>query len=118
MRGITGSIIDTGSDLIIHGLPEDVATFYEAIGGTPALINPQFYTFPCDDVPSVGFTFGGTLFPISAETLIIGPVDSDPLDCYGAIIAGNAPFWVIGSVFLNNVYTVFDVANARVGFAM
>ncbi|KAF9219537.1 acid protease [Gyrodon lividus] len=110
------SIIDTGSDLI-HGLPEDVATFYEAIGGTPSPIDPRFYTFACDDVPSVSFTFGGTSFPISAGSFIIGPADEDSIDCYGAIMAGNAPFWIIGSIFLSSVYTAFDVGNARVGFA-
>ncbi|KAF9225077.1 acid protease [Gyrodon lividus] len=107
------SIIDTGSHLI-HGLPEDVATFYEAIGATPTPINPRFYSFPCADFPSVSFTFGGTSFLISAETFII---HIDHLDCFGAIIAGDVPFWVLGTVFLSNVYSVFDVANARVGFA-
>ncbi|KAF9225179.1 Asp-domain-containing protein [Gyrodon lividus] len=110
------SIIDTGSDLI-HGLPEDVAIFYEAVGGIPVPTDPHLYTFPCDDIPNVSFTFGGTSFPIKAWDLIIGPVDGDSSECIGAIVAGDVPFWVVGVVFLSNVYTVFDVANARVGFA-
>ncbi|KAF9219412.1 acid protease [Gyrodon lividus] len=110
------SIIDTGTDLI-HGLPEDVATFYEAVGGGPVPASRQFYAFPCDAVPSVSFIFGGTSFPISVDTFIIGSADSESIDCYGAIIAGNSPFWIVGAVFLSNVYIVFDVANARVGFA-
>ncbi|KAF9226071.1 Asp-domain-containing protein [Gyrodon lividus] len=112
------SIVDTGDDFI-HGPPEDVAALYQAIGGTPLPTNSQLYTFPCDDVPSVSFTFGdtSTSFLISAETIIVGPVDEDPLDCIGAIIVANVPFWVVGGAFLRNVYTVFDVANERVGFA-
>ncbi|KAF9220427.1 acid protease [Gyrodon lividus] len=113
------SIIDTGTELI-HGLPEDVATFYDAIGGTPRPGAPDVYAFRCDDVPSVSFSFDGTPFPIPAEFLSIGYDNEDPSKCYGSIIAGYAeiPFWIIGAVFLDHVYTVFDVAKARVGFAM
>ncbi|KAF9222888.1 acid protease [Gyrodon lividus] len=110
------SVIDMGSELI-HGSPGDVATFYEAIGGAPSPDNPKFYTFPCNDVPSVSFTFGGTSFPISADSLIHGSADSNSIDCYGAIVVGQFPFWVVGMAFLRNVYTTFDVANVCVGFA-
>ncbi|KAF9226171.1 Asp-domain-containing protein [Gyrodon lividus] len=110
------SIIDTGSELI-HGTAKDVATFYAAIGGARSPDDPEFYIFPCKNVPSVSFTFGGTSFPILADSLIHGTADSESIDCYGAIIVGKLPFWVIGTAFLRNVYTTFDVANARVGFA-
>ncbi|KAF9228884.1 acid protease [Gyrodon lividus] len=110
------SIIDTGSDLI-HGSLDDVATFYELIGGVPVPGNHQFYAFRCDDIPSVSFTFGGTSFPISAGSLIFDHSKEDPSVCYGAIVARNEPYWVVGAVFFDNVYTVFDVANTRVGFA-
>ncbi|KAF9220183.1 acid protease [Gyrodon lividus] len=109
------SIIDTGGELI-QGFPEDVAIFYEAIGGVPVPTNPDFYIFRCDDLPSVSFTFGGTSFPISAESLIFRHADNQ-IDCYGTIIARDNPYWIIGASFLENVYTVFDVVNERVGFA-
>ncbi|KAF9220178.1 acid protease [Gyrodon lividus] len=112
------SVIDTGSDLI-HAPPADVATFYATIGGIRSPVVRGFYIFRCNVIPSlsVSFTFGGTPFPISAESLILARVDSNSNDCIGTIIAGGFPFWVIGTIFLNQVYTVFDVANARVGFA-
>ncbi|KAF9223949.1 acid protease [Gyrodon lividus] len=109
-------IMDTGSELI-HGHPVDVAIFYGTIGGTPVPENPNFYAFRCDDVPSVSFTFGGRSFPISAESFVFARSDEDQNECYGAIMAGHEPFWVVGTVFLSHVYTVFDVGNARVGFA-
>ncbi|KAF9224145.1 acid protease [Gyrodon lividus] len=115
-----GCIIDTGSELI-HGLPDDVAALYAAIGGIDAsdIVGDGYYTFPCDNVPTVNFTFGGTSFSIPADTLNLGPVSSDSSACIGGILADNldTESWVIGNAFLKNVYTVFDFDNMRVGFA-
>ncbi|KAF9220239.1 acid protease [Gyrodon lividus] len=107
-------IIDTGTDLI-HGVAEDVEALYGVIGGR--LGDDDFYAFPCDDVPSIVFTFGDTPFSVSAEAFNIGPDPIDPSYCIGAIVTGVSPLWIVGSVFLSNVYTAFDVANVRVGFA-
>ncbi|KAF9218703.1 acid protease [Gyrodon lividus] len=107
-------IIDTGS-VLIYGPPLEVAALYAAIGGTPFRGDQSLYSFPCDSVPSVSFTFGGRSFPIS--TFNVGPTD-DPSQCVGAIVAETVLFWVIGTHFLNSVYTVFDVSRQRVGFAM
>ncbi|KAF9220680.1 acid protease [Gyrodon lividus] len=110
------AIIDTGA-LLIHGVPSDVAALYAAIGGIPSPIAQGFYSFPCDDVPSVSFTFGSTSFPMPEESLIRGIDEDDPSQCIGTIIAGNVPFWIVGTRFLSSVYTAFDVWNERVGFA-
>ncbi|KAF9221433.1 acid protease [Gyrodon lividus] len=80
-------IIDTGTDLI-HGDPPDVARLYEAIGGTAELDDGRgFFNFPCDAVPSVSLTFGGTSFPIPPETFNIGTTPNDPSSCTGVIVA-------------------------------
>ncbi|KIK91446.1 hypothetical protein PAXRUDRAFT_830850 [Paxillus rubicundulus Ve08.2h10] len=114
------SIIDTGSTLII-GPPSDVASFYSALGGTDAssTAGQGYYTFPCDSFPSVSFTFGGTSFPISNETLNVGQVSAGSSDCVSGIVGQDSAdsFWIVGDVFLANVYTAFDVGNSRVGFA-
>ncbi|KIJ14858.1 hypothetical protein PAXINDRAFT_180872 [Paxillus involutus ATCC 200175] len=114
------SVIDTGTTLIV-GLPSDVSTLYQAIGGIDAssTVAAGFYTLPCDSFPSISLTFGGTSFPISADTLNIGQVSPNSSDCVGGIVSQDigASFWIVGDVFLANVYTAFDVGNSRVGFA-
>ncbi|KAF9220083.1 acid protease [Gyrodon lividus] len=109
-------IIDTGS-FFVRGPPSDVAALYAVIGGTPFPSRPGYYSFPCDAVPSVGFTFGGRYFPIPAESLNIGFDRNNPSQCVGAIIAGIYGTWVVGTTFLDSVYIAFDVGNVRVGFA-
>ncbi|KAF9218929.1 acid protease [Gyrodon lividus] len=109
------AVIDTGSSFI-QGLPSDVAALYAAVGGTPFPGRQGFYSFPCNAVPSVSFTFGGTSFPIPAENLNLGSI-GDPSQCIGAIIAVTIPTWTVGTIFLDSVYSAFDLAYLRVGFA-
>ncbi|KAF9219397.1 Asp-domain-containing protein [Gyrodon lividus] len=112
------AIIDTGSELI-HGPNEDVALFYDMIGGTDAshIIGEGYWLLPCNYIPSVSFVIAGQSFLISADNFNIG-WKYDRSDCVGAIV-GNAfdDNWLIGTAFLAGVYTVFDVGNLRVGFA-
>ncbi|KAF9218118.1 acid protease, partial [Gyrodon lividus] len=130
-------VIDTGSAIIV-GPPKQVAALYMTIGATPLYNIPGFYSFPCDAVPKVSFTFGGRSFPIAVKTFSVGSYSGDPSRCVGAIVAGNvvreSPIcsravmtcvdgsehqgtWIIGTPFLSGVYTAFDLANLRVGFA-
>ncbi|KAF9219054.1 acid protease [Gyrodon lividus] len=114
-------IIDTGTALI-HGPPSDVAALYAAIGAIPFPLSQGFYSFPCNAVPSVSFTFGGTSFPVTAFNMGYFGIRGQ---CVGVVVAGTvrespicSPFWVIGTGFLSSVYTAFDLSNECVGFAM
>jgi len=114
------AIIDTGTSLVI-GPSDQVATFYQNIPGSKdasSTAGQGHYTVPCDAIPDVGISFGGRTFQISADTFNLGAVSSGSNDCVGGIVANTAEkFWVIGDVFLQNVYTVFDYGTSRVGFA-
>ncbi|KAF8433778.1 acid protease [Boletus edulis BED1] len=113
------AIIDTGSTLII-GTPSEVSTLYNALGGKAAPSAGQgYYTFPCDSFPSISLTFGGKSFPIAASALNLGSVSSGSSDCVSGIVGQDiaSSFWIVGDVFLQGVYTAFDVGNTRVGFA-
>ncbi|KAF9219141.1 acid protease [Gyrodon lividus] len=114
------SIVDTGTELI-YGLPWDVATIYEIVGGTDAsgTLGDGYYTFRCDEVPNISFTFGDTSFPIFPENLSTGTTFPGSEDCIGVIVGQDLAegAWLIGGAFLRGVYTAFDVGDMRVGFA-
>ncbi|KAK7470902.1 hypothetical protein VKT23_002318 [Stygiomarasmius scandens] len=114
------AIIDTGTTLVV-GDQDTVEQFYAAVPGAADASNtigPGFFTFPCDSAPDVSLTFGGTEFSISPDIFNLGLVSEGSSDCVGGIMGGDVPgFWVVGDVFLRNVYTSFDVGNTQVGFA-
>ncbi|KAJ3812930.1 acid protease [Lentinula aff. lateritia] len=116
------AVVDTGTTLIV-GDPDNVAAFYAAIPGSKdasKTLGPGFFTgkFPCDDIPSVSLTFAGKAFTLSPDTFNLGLVSLGSNDCVGGVSASDlGNFWVTGDVFLQNVYTSFDVGNTQVGFA-
>ncbi|EIN07945.1 acid protease [Punctularia strigosozonata HHB-11173 SS5] len=118
--GGTSVIIDSGTTLII-GEPHAVQQLYSNIpGAQPANEFGQgFYSFPCANVPDVSLTFGGRQFHLSASTFNLGRESMTSTRCIGGIVGQNigASFWIVGDVFMRNVYTAFDLGHSRVGFA-
>ncbi|KAI0785249.1 aspartic peptidase domain-containing protein [Abortiporus biennis] len=117
--GSIQAVIDTGTTYII-GDSLNVQKFYASIPGSKdasSIIGEGFYTVPCDSIPVVRMSFGGRSFVVSKDLFNIGQVDDESEDCLGGIVGSGLSFWVIGDVFLQNVYTVFDVGRNRVGFA-
>ncbi|CCO36372.1 hypothetical protein BN14_10506 [Rhizoctonia solani AG-1 IB] len=117
-------IIDSGTTIIV-GATSSVKHWWSHVPGSKpcdvkACNGTGFYTYPCADPPSVSFTFSGRDFPISPADFNLGAANKTEMACVGAIVgADNVPnnAWVVGDTFMKNVYTVFDEANARVGFA-
>jgi cathepsin D len=113
-------IIDTGTTLIV-GDTATVNTFFKSITGAKDATNTVgagFFTGPCNSIPTVSLTFGGKAFTIDPTILNLGQVSSTL--CVPGITGGDIGFtntWIVGDLFLRNVYTQFDVTNTRVGFA-
>ncbi|KAI3340398.1 aspartic peptidase domain-containing protein [Ustulina deusta] len=115
--GITGrsAYIDTGTSFVF-GPPDDVEAMYKLIPGS-STSDGSTYTVPCDTDSQVAFTFSGVSWKVSSKDFVSGP-NSDG-NCTGNIygieyVSGG---WLVGDVFLKNVYSVFDVDNGRIGFA-
>ncbi|KAL0949543.1 hypothetical protein HGRIS_009592 [Hohenbuehelia grisea] len=110
------AIIDTSS-FAIHGPSRDVQRFYSAIPGAQD-IGQGIWTFPCGSLPPLGLTFGGYPWAISPESFNLGPKSEGSSSCIGALVALDSDdLWLIGNVFLQNVYTVFNIETKEVGEA-
>ncbi|KAF8262632.1 acid protease [Lactarius quietus] len=124
-RSTSSAVIDTGTTLII-GVENDVKEIYAQIPGSEPAdpkgdLGEGFYTIPCDFDTDVSFVFGGRPFPVSPRSFNLGSVTNSKNRCVGGIMylpPPDAPgFWTMGDLFLQNVYTVFDLAKNSVGFA-
>jgi len=118
--GSVAAIVDTGTTLLI-GDSQDVLFVYENIPGAKdasSVLGDGFFTVPCDAIPTLSLTFGGTAFSISPETFNAGQLFEGGADCVGGLAGEDLGFWVIGDVFLRNVYTSFNKGANEVGFAL
>ncbi|KAI0060071.1 acid protease [Artomyces pyxidatus] len=116
----TAAILDTGTTQIV-GDQDGIDAIHQQIPGAAAA--PQYgdgiYTIPCDFNTPISVTFGGTEFDLDPSTVQIGPVEDGSSTCVSGFAYDTSldEFWIFGDVFLQNVYTQFDVGNSQIGFA-
>jgi hypothetical protein len=118
------AIADTGTSLLV--MPS--SAFQAFIKDVPqAKYNSQagLYTVDCGAVDSLidlEFGIGGNQFTLSANDYIVRLADGpgNTLCAVGIMSMNSSPFgpqFILGDVFLRKFYSVFDMANGRVGFA-
>ncbi|KAF8261911.1 acid protease [Lactarius quietus] len=114
--GSQSAIIDTGTTQAV-GDTQSVQSIYAHIPGSQSA-GSGTWTIPCDFNTPVSITFSGEEFQISPSTFNLGPEYPGSSTCVGGFGAEDGlGFWIIGNVFLQNVYTAFDLDNNQVGFA-
>ncbi|ETI21924.1 hypothetical protein G647_05994 [Cladophialophora carrionii CBS 160.54] len=107
------AIIDTGTSYILMP-PNDADALHQLIPGSSH--NGERYVVPCSASANVYFTISGIKYSVSPKDYVGKQSGSG---CQSNII-GHQPFgpndWILGDVFLKNVYTVLDFDHASVGF--
>jgi hypothetical protein len=115
LKGRT-AIMDTGTSYIL--MPEDDAlALHEGIEGYKQ--DGETFFVPCDTEDVLQFHFNTKAYNISTTDWVGGKVDSGL--CRSNIV-GRQTFsetqWLVGDVFLKNVYSVFDFDKSRVGLGV
>jgi hypothetical protein len=110
------AIIDTGTSFILMPLP-DAVKLHALIPGSAN--DAETFSVPCDTAARVQFTVNGQVFDIATRDWRGGRLASGL--CRSNII-GRQTFgdsqWLVGDVFLKNVYAVFDFEGKRVGLGV
>ena len=101
------AIVDSGTT-VIYGDEATVRAIFKAVPGAKdasKTIAPGAFTVPCANMPSLSFNLGGMPITVSAATLNLGTVDQAGKTCLAGLAFNSLDFWVLGDVFMRNVYT-------------
>lgn len=113
------AIIDTGTSYILMP-PADAQALHAQIPGSTNNGGSPNYMVPCGTAAAVQFTFSGVTYGVHPNDYV-DKADSTGHMCASNIIgqqAYSANQWILGDVFLKNVYTVFDFDKDRIGFGV
>jgi len=109
-------ILDSGSSLILANT--SIANYIYGKIPDSKLVNGS-WTYPCDQDVNISFTFGGTEFTVLPSVFNYGRVSPSSKICQGGIgsIGDEFDGLILGDVFMRSVYTKFDYAHKKIGFA-
>ena len=132
---VVTTIVDSGATLIIlpieywtalrEGMIEAVGCVSHMCSGDTVFDSRRFcFTdFPFDEFPSVAFILpdgnGGLVqLILSPRQYMIETLDTKGNPCYAFGFAqSNSNFLILGDTVMTQYYTIFDIANNRVGFS-
>ncbi|GAM38920.1 hypothetical protein TCE0_034r10046 [Talaromyces pinophilus] len=112
------AIIDTGTSYIF--LPPADAKAIHTLIPESTQAGSEFFV-PCSTNLTLQFVFSGVAYSVSPKDYVGGTSsDGTGSTCFSNIV-GTQTFgsddWLLGDVFMKNVYSVFDYDQNRIGFA-
>jgi len=122
ITSVNRAVADSGTS-ILAGTTADVTAIATQLGAQPT-INPNEYTIDCSRLPSLPdltITLAGTTFTLHGSEYVDEVTQSGVTMClFGmtGIDIPSGPLWILGDIFMRKYYTIFDVGQERVGFAL
>ncbi|XP_014728308.1 PREDICTED: gastricsin isoform X2 [Sturnus vulgaris] len=115
------AIVDTGTFLLT--VPQEyIESILEALGAQETSYGVS-YAVDCSDtqsLPPIAFGIGGARLLLSPSAYVLNSNGYCTLAIEATYLPSQdgQPLWILGDVFLKEYYTIFDMANNRVGFAL
>ncbi|KAJ3920089.1 aspartic peptidase domain-containing protein [Lentinula edodes] len=113
------TIIDSGTTLM-YGPPDAVKELFSKVDGAKLYDETEgFYSFPCDKVPEVSFSWGkkGKKFVIPSENFNLGTTEKGSSSCVASLAASNLGLgnaWLIGDSYMKGVYSGFRFGKEKI----
>ena len=107
-------IVDSGTSFWLLP-PSDAKTLHDRIPSS--VLASDGWRVPCSSSMPLQITISNAVFNVSSKDWVGSPINGGPM-CSSNIIALQTfgpDQWLLGDVFLKNVYTVFDFDKNRVG---
>jgi len=116
--GGQNSIVDSGTS-ILTGPSDVVKQIAESIGAKELVPNEYMVDCNAKNLPNMDFTINGNVYTLAPADYLIPDGEMCLFGMMGLDIPKpTGPLWILGDVFMRKYYTVFDVSNKRVGFAL
>lgn len=110
------AIVDTGTSIMTG--PSDIVSQIAKQLGAKEFIAGE-YLMKCDATENIEFVIDGNTYTLTPEDYLIPDGDICLLGLMALDIPKpTGPLFILGDVFIRKYYSVFDVANQRVGFAL
>jgi hypothetical protein len=112
------SISDTGTTLILMS-DSTVTNYYNQVSGASYDASRGGYTFPCSTtLPTLSIAIGSGYATIPSSLLNYDGSTGSGNTCFGSLQSvGNGTRAILGDVFFNANYCVFDASGPRFGYA-
>ena len=110
------AIVDTGTS-IMTGPSAQVKQIAASLGAREIIEGEYFVK--CDITQNIEFVIDGNTYTLTPTDYLIPDGDLCLLGLMALdISAPTGPLWILGDVFIRKYYSVFDVANQRIGLAL
>ncbi|XP_072529317.1 nothepsin [Salminus brasiliensis] len=116
------AIVDTGTSLLT-GPTMDVLILQQLIGATPTPIGE--FLVDCSRIsslPVISFVLNGVEYSLTGEMYVRKDIVGERVLCLTGFVAVDiasptGSLWILGDVFLSQVYSIYDRGQDQVGFA-